>query len=197
MTGVTQEMVDNGEYPFTFPGWNAWSRANLEDTDPNNDYTPQQALEIWKWQHRKREYANKPDYVGDVTISGPVPFLPITFMLSQRHEDLELAYPMSVNNSIASTTLLKLTHQISPTMKISLNNNYILVNGVSSGPFDFSTGIVTGSREGTSYALQNVQSGEDGGGNWMWYDGAFSPIETQQYSGSLALNHVLNPTTCT
>lgn len=196
MTGVTQEMVDAGEYDRAFIGWEKWSQTNLEDNDPNNDYTPQQALEIWKWQHRTREYADKPDYIGDMTISGPIPFIPVTFMLSQRYEDLQIAYPMSRNNSIASTTLLKLTHQLSSTMKLSLNSNYILVEGVSGGgAFDFSTGIVTGTREGTNYALDNVESGEGAGGNWMWYDGAYSPVQTKQYSSSLVFNHVLNPTT--
>jgi len=195
MDGITPEMVDSGEYPFTWIGWEAWAAANLEDTDPLNDYTPQQALEIWKWQHRRREYANKPDYIGDISISGPVPFTPLTFLLSQRYEDLQLAYPMSRNNSIASTSLLKLTYRVSPTMKISINNNYILTKGVSSGFFSFSTGVVTGTRQGTEYATSNVASGSGGGYIPIWYDGSFNPIQTDQYRGGITLNHVLSPTT--
>ena len=194
MTGITQEMVDSGQYPFTFVGWDAWAQNNLEDSDPNNNYTPQQLIEIWKWQHRVRDYADRPDYIADISISGPVPFTPVTFMLSQRYEDLLLAYPMSRNNSIASTTLLNFAYRLSPTMKLSLHNNYIVVNGVSSGFFDFSTGIVTGTREGTFYARDNVSSGDGGGGIHMWYDGSYNPVETKQYRGSLALNHVLSPT---
>jgi hypothetical protein len=195
MTGITQEMVDSGQYPFTFVGWDAVAASNLADSDPNNDYTPQQLIEIWKWQHRTIEYANRPDYIGDITLSGPIPFTPVTFLLSTRYEDLLLAYPMSRTNSIASTTLFNLSYRLSPTMKLAWNNNLIISEGVSSGFFDFSTGYIDGSEVGTLYARDNVTSGAGGGGIHMWYEGAFNPIETNQYRSSLSLNHVLNPTT--
>ena len=102
-TGVTQKMVDDGQYPFTFVGWNEVARQFAADPDPGNDVTPQEALEIWKWQHRIRKYADKPDYIGDVSISGPIPKTGIAFLASQRYEDLQLIYLLS-ENSIGSTT---------------------------------------------------------------------------------------------
>jgi hypothetical protein len=195
MTGVTQEMVDAGRYPFTFVGWDEKARSNIQDSDPNNNYTSQQLIEIWKWQHRTLEYADRPDYIGDITLSGPIPLTPVTFLLSQRYEDLLLAYPMSRTNSTASTTLLNLSYRLSPTMKLSWNNNLIITEGVSSGFFDFSTGYVDGSDVGTIFARDNVESGSGGGGIHMWYEGAFNPVTTNQYRTSLSLNHVVNPTT--
>jgi hypothetical protein len=80
-------------------------------------------------------------------------------------------------------------------MKLAWNNNLIITEGVSSGFFDFSTGYVDGTEVGTNFATQNVESGAGGGGIHMWYEGAFNPIETNQYRTSLSLNHVISPTT--
>ena len=196
MTGITQDMVDSGQYPFTFIGWNKFAENLVNDSDPGNDLTPQQALEKWEWQHRTIAYANRPDYIGDMTISGPVPGLPVTFMASQRYEDLLLAYPMSRSNSIASTTLLNFSYRLSPTIKLSWNNNLIITEGVSSGFYDNSTGYVDGTAAGTEYALDNVAVGPGAGaGDHLWYEGSFNPIYTNQYTTSLSMNHVLNPTT--
>jgi len=185
-TGVTEDMVANGSYPFTFVGWNEVARQFLADTDPNNDFTPQELLEIWKWQHRKIEYANKPDYLGDLSIGGKVPFTSVAFLLSQRYEDLQLVYPFSRNNSVASTTLLKLTKSLSPSMKLSLNNSYILVKGVDGDIYGDTNGMITGTREGTGYARDAHFW------RYIWHDANFNPIETRQYRGGLSLNHVLD-----
>ncbi|MCG3154273.1 MAG: Vitamin B12 transporter BtuB [bacterium] len=188
-TGVTQDMVNSKAYPFTFIGWNEVARQFLADTDPRNDYTPQELLEIWKWQHRTREYANKPDYIGDLSIGGKVPFSNVAFLLSQRYENLQLVYPFSRNNSIASTTLLKLTKRLSPSLKLSLNNTYILVRGVDGSIYDDTVGMITGTREGTQYARDAHFW------RYIWHDANFNPIETRQYRGGLALNHLLSSKT--
>ncbi len=188
-TGVTEEMVKNEEYPFTFIGWNEVARQFVADPDPTNDKTPQELLEIWKWQHRLRKYADTPDYIVDGSFSGKVPFLPVTFMLSERYENLQLAYPMSRNNSVASTTLLKLTAHLAPNMKLSFNNTYILKKGVSGSIYDDTYGMIDGSREGTQYARDVFYW------RYIWHDANFNPITTQQYRGGLTLNHVLSSKT--
>ncbi len=188
-TGVTQDMVDAGQYPFTFVGWNEVARQFLADPDPSNDMTPQALLELWKWQHRNVEYANKPDYIFDGAISGPIPGTPVAFMLSQRYENLQLVYPMSRKNSIASTTLLKLTTHLTPEMKLSFNNNFMLVRGVSGSIYDDTNGLITGSRQGTQYA-QNAFFWR-----YIWNNANYNPAETMQYRGGISLNHVLSPKT--
>ncbi len=189
-TGVTDEMVDQGHYPFSFVGWNEVSRQFLADTDVSNDFTPQQALEIWKWQHRNRDYANEADYIGDVSISGRLPLTSATFLLSQRYENLQLVFPMSRNNSIAGTTLLKLTKQLTSNMKLSLNNTYILTRGVSGSIYDDTIGMITGTREGSEFA-QGVFTER----RFIWSDANFNPIESKQYRGGISLNHVLGQKT--
>jgi hypothetical protein len=134
-TGITQDMVDEGNYPFTFPGWNEVSRSLIADPDPNNDRTPQALLELWKWQHRSREYAQDPDHVLDVTLSGPVFKLPVSFLIAQRYENLQLVYPFSRNNSTTSNTILKFTSQINPKMKLSWTNNLLCTSSEHLGHF--------------------------------------------------------------
>lgn len=190
MTGVTSEMVNSGEYPFTFIGWNDFAQSSLSDGNPDTDVTPQEALEIWKWQHRPRDYANKPDYIFDVTLAGPVPFLSnTTFMVSQRYDDLQIAYPMSRNNSIASSTLLKLTSHLGGGKKLSWNNGYLLKKGVSSGVYGTSVGVVDGTRQGTSYARNAMER------DILWHDAALNPIDTQHYRTGLQFNHALSSNT--
>jgi outer membrane receptor protein involved in Fe transport len=186
-TGVTREMVKSGKYPFEFVGWNKVAEQFLADADPDNDMTPQELLELWKWQHRPIKYGDKPDYVFDGTVSGPIPKTPIAFLLSQRYENLQLVYPFSRKNSIASNTMLKFTTYLSPGTKLSFNNVYILQRGVSGSIYDDTIGMITGTREGTEYA-QDVFYWR-----YIWHDANFNPIETQLYRGGIALNHVLNP----
>lgn len=187
--GVTDAMVETGQYPFTFIGWNEVARQFLVDPDPSNDHTPQELLEIWKWQHRLRKYADKPDYIFDGSFSGRIPFTPIAFMLSQRYENLQLVYPFSRNNSTASTTLLKLTTYLKPNMKLAFNNTYIIAKGVSGSIYDDTYGMITGNRGGTNYARDALYW------RYMWHDANYNPIETRQYRGGVNLNHVLNPKT--
>jgi len=188
-TGVTEDMVKSGKYPFTFIGWNEVARQFLADPDPNNDMTPQELLEVWKWHHRIRKYADKPDYIFDGSFSGRIPFTPVAFLLSQRYENLQLAYPFSRNNSIASTSLLKLTTHLSSNMKLSFNNAFILMRGVSGGIYEDTNGMITGTRQGTEYAQNALYW------RYMWNDASYNPIQTMQYTGGLALNHVLSAKT--
>lgn len=189
MTGVTEQMVRSGQYPFTFVGWNEISRQRLADGNPETDMTPQELLELWKWQHRNRPYADKPDYVFDATLSGKIPMTSIAFMASQRYEDLQIAYPFSRNNSIASSSLVKVTSRPSDSMKLNINGAYNLQKGVSSGIYSTSYGMISGTRQGTQFARNTYY--------WthLWNDAAYNPIETRQYRGGVALNHVLSPST--
>ena len=188
-TGITEAMVQSGQYPFTFVGWNEVARQFNADPDPNNDVTPQEALEIWKWQHRIRKYADKPDYIGDISVSGPIPKTGVTFLLSQRYENLQLMYPLSRNNSVASTTLLKLTTNPTPKMKLSFNNQLMVLNGVSGSIYEGSTGIITGSREGNDYARDAFFW------RYIWNNASFNPVNVQQYRGGLSFTHVINSKT--
>jgi outer membrane receptor protein involved in Fe transport len=192
-TGVTDEMVNSGQYPFTFIGWNEVARQLLADSNPGNDMTPQEALEVWKWQHRIRKYADQPDVILDGSFSGHIPGTQVGFLASQRYENLQLAYPFSRNNSLASTSLLNLTSQLSDNIKVTFNNAFILQKGVAGTIYEGSTGMITGSRQGTGYARDAI--GGDQSYRYMWNDASFNPIVSWQYRGGLTLNHVLSSKT--
>ena len=190
MTGVTQEMVDAGQYPFTFIGWNEFAKQRLSDGNAATDVTPQEALEIWKWQHRPIEYAQQPDYVVDVTLTGPLTILPnVSFMASQRYDNLQLAYPMSRTNSVASSTLLKLTAHLGNGRKLSFNNGYTVKKGVGAGSYSTSIGAVDGTRQGTDFARNAYEW------QWIWHDAARNPISTTHYRSGLQYNHAISSRT--
>ena len=44
------------------------------DDDPTNDLTPEQAQQIYLWQHRRITDIQEPDYEVDASFGGPVPF---------------------------------------------------------------------------------------------------------------------------
>ncbi len=187
MTGVTQDMVDDGKYPFEFIGWNEFARQRLADGNEETDMTPQEALEVWKWQHRPREYAKRPDYILDMTVSGPAPILPkTTFMASQRIDDLQLAYPLSRDNSVSSSTLLKLTTQLGGGRKLSINGGYLEKHGVGANMYSTSIGIIDGTRQGTSYARNAL------GWTNLWQDAALNPISVKHIRSGVQYNHALS-----
>jgi len=192
-TGVTDEMVAQGQYPFAFVGWNEVARSLLADPNEANDMTPQEALEVWKWQHRIRTYADRPDQIFDGSFSGRIPGTRVGFLASQRYEDLQLVYPFSRNNSLASTSLLNLTSQVSDDAKVTFSNTLILLKGVAGSIYEGSTGMITGSRQGTEYARDAINGVPSY--RYMWNNASFNPIQSIQYRGGMTLNHVLSPKT--
>ena len=62
------------QYP-KFDGWNAISRQLFEDSNSSNDLTPAAAQRLFKWQHRKQEINNQPDYNIDAGFGGPFPLI--------------------------------------------------------------------------------------------------------------------------
>ncbi len=61
-----------------FKGWNAIAatvNASKDGYLGKKDWTADQLLEVWKWQHRPIEYGNKPDHYLDTGLGGPIPLL--------------------------------------------------------------------------------------------------------------------------
>ena len=105
-----------------FGGWNAVSQSLLKDNDPTNDLTPAAAQEVWKWQHRKSFDVTKPDYDLDVGLGGPVPggegLGNLRFYASFRSQNSQFAVPLSRDGYSDYSTTLKVTSDISKTMKL-------------------------------------------------------------------------------
>jgi|GEM_PF-870158 len=113
-----------------FVGWPNYAELQLTDNDPNNDMTPNQARQLWLWQHRGRAEGEKPDYVGDVTFSGPFPgakwplvgpFLAkLSFMASHRRDYTAYEHPAYRDHFLEQSTMLKFKYKISDAAKLSL-----------------------------------------------------------------------------
>jgi outer membrane receptor protein involved in Fe transport len=123
-TGTTNGKWDQWtrEQYAAFGGWNAVSASLLTDNNPTNDLTPGAAQDVWKWQHRKSFDITKPDYDLDVGIGGPVPggeYLGnLRFYASFRSQNNQFAVPLSRDGYSDYSTTLKVTSDLSKTMKL-------------------------------------------------------------------------------
>lgn len=59
-----------------FVGWDALvATQNKANYMGKSDWTAQQLMDVWKWQHRPIEYGEKPDHNLDAGLGGPIPLL--------------------------------------------------------------------------------------------------------------------------
>lgn len=188
--GVTAEDVENPDldYAFEFIGWNQVSEESLRDGDPDNNYTPQQWMEIWRHRHRNVTYAQEPDIIFDGTLTGPFLFKNSTFMLSQHYEDLQLAFPYSRNYSILSSTQANVMVRLSPKAKMTLTYMHILEQGVATQAQDYTSGMITGTKEGTRLA-RNVRW------HMLYNPYGVNPIDKKTDFAGVKLSHSLSDKT--
>ena len=118
-----QNMQDN--YP-TFNGWNVVSQQLLQDDDPTNDLTPEGAKRLFEYQTRRAGNITKPDYSIDAGFGGPVPIIGkslgnMRFFASYGANQNMYLTPLSTDGYRDHVGILKLTSDISPKMKLSMN----------------------------------------------------------------------------
>ncbi len=94
-------------------------------------FTPEQAQQVWKYQHRERKYGHKPDYIADVSLGGPVPLVNyltdehlLSFFTSLRYEYNMLAIPLSRDHFDDMNWFWKLTVRPLPAMKLNFQGTY-------------------------------------------------------------------------
>ena len=114
------------------------------DDDPNNDITVEDALNIWRYQHRKIPYGNKPDHDMDVSLSGPLflRYLPMigpifknsNFFASYKFEKSLFAYPQSRDHYWDENLLLKIINKITPNIRLTVHGLYGEVESVQAHP---------------------------------------------------------------
>jgi hypothetical protein len=126
--------------PAEFRAFRGW--ANRATQDRRLDSL--QKLELWKRQHPQYSSGNKPDMFLEGSITGPLPGVGIpllgayaertTFLLGIKYEDSQLAFPLGPRNDYEDwNAQLKLTSQLSNTMRLSINGLYADVRTVSGG----------------------------------------------------------------
>lgn len=94
-------------------------------------FTPEQAQEVWKYQHRERDYGHKPDYIVDASFGGPVPFIGdltggnlVSFFTSLRYEYNMLAVPLSRDHLEDMNWFWKFTFNPIKAMKVNIQGTY-------------------------------------------------------------------------
>jgi outer membrane receptor protein involved in Fe transport len=177
------------QYP-NFEGWIAVSENTLQDNDPNNDLTPVGARQLFEWQRRREGDISEPDYVMDASLGGPIPFLGnrlgnLRFHLNHYREQNMLVFPLSQDSYSENQTQLKLTSDISPTLKLLISGMYGEVGSVS--PYDWKT-------TPTGRVLKSVEDVADlaNDAEILYIPGYYSPSEIYRSMFGVKLTHILN-----
>lgn len=172
-----------------FEGWNAFSARLLSDDNPDNDLTPQQARDLFIWQHRAEgsealghprpgKYGEDPDLNLDVSFSGPVPFIgkflgDMTFFTSYRMNREQYVVPASTDYLDIRNGMIKLNSNLSTSMKLGL---------------EYMVGI-------EKSAFGGISSDNLGGDRGMYFPHGAAPMDVNQSMLGLTFDHVLSPKT--
>ncbi|ARA94736.1 hypothetical protein AWN76_017290 [Rhodothermaceae bacterium RA] len=194
--GTWDEMMQQ-QYPF-FQGYNSLAANLASDEDPTNDLTPEQIQALFLWEHRRDLTAQKPDYVIDGGLGGPVPLISrylgdLRFFTTYRQAEDQYIIPLPTDGRKEWNYNLKLTSNITPAMKVVFN-----------GMWANSFGTSTEDRGGTTRIIGTENTVQDGTGStfrynrpedWMFGTGArsISDIDTKMYG--VSFTHTLSPTT--
>ncbi|MFC2088580.1 carboxypeptidase-like regulatory domain-containing protein, partial [Calditrichota bacterium] len=178
-----------------FGGWNEVSAATLQDDDPSNDLTPEAAKRLFEWENRKQGDIKDPDYNFDGGFGGPVPFLSkdlgnLRFFASYRREKNHYLVSLATDALIQDTYMLRLTSDISPSMKLSFLGLYGETHGTSSSTSGYSdifksTGDVAEVMDRTGFTVP-----------WRLYtDLYYSKTARYTHTLSAKLTNVVSPST--
>ncbi len=176
-----------------FGGWNAVSASLLKDADPTNDLTPAAAQEVWKWQHRKNFDITKPDYDIDFGLGGPVPggedLGNLRFYASFRSQNAEFAVPLSRDGYSDYSTTLKVTSDLTKTMKLMVEGTVGRNESV-----DINQTGVYGSF-GSAASEGNVMNRVSYIDTRLFTTDYWAPNSVNRQIIGVKLSHVLSPTT--
>ncbi|MBN2012698.1 TonB-dependent receptor [candidate division KSB1 bacterium] len=187
-----------------FMGWNEYAKTL-------DGVTPEQAREIFIWQHRSEgagalgrdegSYGDKPDWTGEASFGGPVPFIggmlgDLSFFATHRSNYELFALPTNRDYFQEQTSQVKVTSRLSPSMKLSLEGIYAETHTVQSNPrADFLDAYMT---SGMDILYSAIATGYDyvlGQNAALYYPDALNPFDIYHSLLGLSFDHVLSPST--
>ena len=122
------------QYP-QFDGWVAVAQQTLLDDDPTNDLTPEQAQQVFLWQHRRITAIESPDYEVDASFAGPIPFAQslgnLRFSGSYRQTENMYVVPLSTDGVKDWVGQVKLTSDVGEGMKLMVQGLWSQVKGTN------------------------------------------------------------------
>ena len=180
------------QYP-EFEGWNSISAKSLIGDGPA--LTPEAAQQVFLWEHRRELDITKPDYDADMSFGGPVPFVArslgnLRFFASYRKTQSVYIVPLSDDAYRDYSAQLKLTSDIKPGMKLTIDGLFGRQTGVNSsrsggpGLFSGSWGIAGELSRGPKYIDGRMY------GTHYW-----CPSTITRNSLGAKLSHVITPNT--
>lgn len=115
-------------YP-EFKGFNEISRDWNSDDNPDNNYSPAAIQKIYQYQHRRQGDITIPDYSIDIGFGGPVPLISellgdLRFFASFVGTQNAYLLPLSRDSENDYSYNLKLTSDLSPSMKLTISGLY-------------------------------------------------------------------------
>ncbi len=116
-------------------GWNKRAELLLNDSNPQNDLTAEEARELWRWRHRPIDYTHRIGHNVDFTLSGPVKLTPwrSNFLLGLKYEKRPFANPQPRNAFDERSGSLKWVNRLSVNTKLTLSAFYTETRTVPQG----------------------------------------------------------------
>jgi len=194
------------QYP-EFKGWNAIAEERNADDIAENDVTPQEARDLFLWRHglpgsnalmpdnytdltgrssHELQYGNKPDWLGDASFGGPVPFIgqalgDLSFFASYRTNWETFGLPSARDYYKESNGQLKFTSRLNPSMKLTVEGLYGETNAIA------------GSESGGEGILYSKGKGIPD--NNLYLPWTHEPVDIYRNMIGLSFDHVLTPST--
>lgn len=181
-----------------FDGYNDLASDLANNDNPDDDLTPEQLQDIFKFRHRRDLEADASDYTVDGGFGGPVPGISralgdLRFYATYRRAKDRYIIPRSTDGFSEESGSLKLTSNIAQNMKLVLH-----------GMIGEQTGTSTEDRGGTTRIVQDENNVQAGTGSTVRYSLAedqifsngttsISDIETNLIGASFT--HTLSPKT--
>lgn len=194
----------------SFVGWNAISEKLLADDDPTNDRTPEEARDLFLWNHRVQgveslgraagSYGDKPDWDVDAGLGGPVPGLSkalgdLTFFGSYKNKAEQFGLETSRNYYREQNTHLKLTSRVSNNLKVRVEGLYGVINTVNRQPGGSFENYLSG---GADIFNSSLATGDEYGhtaGGVLYSPYALNPFDLYRSMEGFSIDHVLSPGT--
>jgi outer membrane receptor protein involved in Fe transport len=178
-----------GQYP-QFEGWDKFVQ-DYNSHNPGSQLTPQQARDVFIWQHNidgagalghpsPGVWGDKPDYNVDASFSGPVPLVSkslgnLTFFSSYTHNTETYTYPTEIPAITTDNAMIKLNSRIASDFTVGAEFFYQKSINSNSG--------------GAGGA------GAGGGSRIIYFPDVMQPIDNYQRVFGLTVNHVLSNST--
>ena len=164
-------------------GWTSYAEKLLNDGDPSNDLTAEEARELWRWRHRPIEYAQNPGHNIDLVASGGFGFLPwdMNFLAGFRYQTQPYGNTQPQDAYKETNATVKLVNKITDNSKLTFTLIHTDVNTVS--------------RDRANSEWSNeVKISYGGGDSEAFYPYRKPWVDRRMTLGGLKFVHIMSPT---